>query len=89
MKWMYYSVINGMGLDEIAGILTELAIPTGGRRKDGTLNTHWTGHGIAAILRNEKHCGDVLARKYYTENYKTHKKKSWIICLSLLHTIRN
>ena len=75
VEWMYYNVINGMGLEEMAAILTELAIPTGGRRKDGTLNTHWTGHGIAAILRNEKHCGDVLARKYYTENYKTHKKK--------------
>ena len=75
VKWMYYSVINGMGLDEIAGILTELAIPTGGRRKDGTLNTHWTASGCACILRNEKHCGDVLARKYYTESYKTHKQK--------------
>ena len=75
VRWMYYSVINGMSLDEIAEILTELAIPTGGRRKDGTLNTHWTGSGCACILRNEKHCGDVLARKYYTESYKTHKQK--------------
>ena len=75
VKWMYYSVINGMKLDEMAQILTELAIPTGGRRKDGTLNTHWEAHGISAILRNEKHCGDVLARKYYTESYKTHKQK--------------
>ena len=75
VRWMYYSVINGMSLDEIAEILTELAIPTGGRRKDGTLNTHWTGSGCASILRNEKHCGDVLARKYYTKSYKTHKQK--------------
>ena len=64
-----------MSLDEMAEVLTELAIPTGGRRKDGTLNTHWTSHGIAAVLRNEKHCGDVLARKYYTPNYKDHKQK--------------
>lgn len=75
VKWMYYSVINGMKLDEMAQILTELAIPTGGRRKDGTLNTHWEAKGISAILRNEKHCGDVLARKYYTESYKTHKQR--------------
>ena len=75
VRWMYFNLINGMSLEEMAGILTELAIPTGGRRKDGTLNTHWTSHGIAAVLRNEKHCGDVLARKYYTPNYKDHKQK--------------
>ena len=75
VRWMYYNLINGMSLEEMASILTELAIPTGGRRKDGTLNTHWTSHGIAAVLRNEKHCGDVLARKYYTPNYKDHKQK--------------
>ena len=28
-----------------------------------------------AIMRNEKHCGDVLARKTYTPNYKDHKSK--------------
>ena len=27
------------------------------------------------MLRNEKHCGDVLARKTYTPNYKDHKSK--------------
>lgn len=75
VRWMYYNIINGMSLEEMASVLTELAIPTGGRRKDGTLNTHWTDHGIATVLRNEKHCGDVLARKYYTPNYKDHKKK--------------
>ena len=75
VRWMYYNLINGMSLEEMAEILTELAIPTGGRRKDGTLNTHWTASGIASILRNERHCGDVLARKYYTPNFKDHKRK--------------
>ena len=75
VRWMYYNLINGVGLEEMAEILTELAIPTGGRRKDGTLNTHWTAKGIGSILRNEKHCGDVLARKTYTPNYKDHKQK--------------
>ena len=75
VRWMYYNVLNGVNTEELAGVLTELAIPTGGRRKDGTLNTHWTGHGVNSVLRNEKHCGDVLARKYYTPNYKDHKKR--------------
>lgn len=39
------------------------------------MNTHWTASGIVSILRNEKHCGDVLARKTYTPNYKDHKSK--------------
>ena len=75
VRWTYYNVLNGVSTEELAGVLTELAIPTGGRRKDGTLNTHWTGHGVNSVLRNEKHCGDVLARKYYTPNYKDHKKR--------------
>jgi DNA invertase Pin-like site-specific DNA recombinase len=75
VRWLYYNIINGMSADELAEVLTELAIPTGGRRKDGTLNTHWTASGIRSVLRNEKHCGDVLARKYYTPNYKDHKQK--------------
>ena len=76
MRWMYSTILNGGTPEEIADVLTEMAIPTGGRRKkDGTLNTHWSGNGVIATLRNEKHCGDVLARKTYTPNYKDHKAK--------------
>lgn len=75
VKWMYATLLNGGSPEEIAEVLTEMAIPTGGRRRDGTLNTHWTSNGVIATLRNEKHCGDVLARKTYTPNYKDHKSK--------------
>ncbi len=75
VRWMYYTLVGGSSPEEIASVLTELAIPTGGRRKDGSLNTTWTGQGVVSTLRNEKYCGDVLARKYYTQSYKTHKKK--------------
>ena len=75
VRWLYYNLINGMSLEEMAETLTELAIPTGGRRKDGTLNTHWTASGIGSLLRNERYCGDVLARKTYTPSYKDHKSK--------------
>ena len=63
VRWMYATLVNRGSPEEMAEVLTEMAIPTGGRRRDGTLNTHWTASGIIAILRNEKHCGDVLARK--------------------------
>ena len=75
VRWMYSSLLNGASPEEIAGVLTEMAIPTGGRRRDGTLNTHWTSSGVISVMRNEKHCGDVLARKTYTPNYKDHKAK--------------
>jgi hypothetical protein len=31
-----------------------MAIPTGGRRRDGTLNTHRSASGVVAMMRNEK-----------------------------------
>ena len=75
VRWMYSTLVNGGSPEEMAEVLTEMAIPTGGRRRDGTMNTHWTASGVVSILRNEKHCGDVLARKTYTPNYKDHKSK--------------
>ena len=75
VEWMYSTLLNGGTPEEIANVLTEMTIPTGGRRRDGTLNTHWTTNGVISVLRNERHCGDVLARKTYTPNYKDHKAK--------------
>lgn len=75
VRWMYATLVNGGSPEEMAEVLTEMAIPTGGRRRDGTMNTHWTASSVVSILRNEKHCGDVLARKTYTPNYKDHKSK--------------
>ena len=75
VRWIYSMLISGASPEEIASTLTEMAIPTGGRRKDGTLNTHWSSWQVIAVARNEKHCGDVLARKTYTPNYKDHKAK--------------
>lgn len=75
VKWMYATLLNGGTPEEIAAVLTELQIPTGGRRKDGSLNTNWTGSGVVSLMRNERYCGDVLARKTYTPNFKDHKAK--------------
>ena len=75
VEWMYAMLVNGSTAEEIAGVLTELQIPTGGRRKDGSLNTNWTGSGVVSLMRNERYCGDVLSRKTYTPNFKDHKSK--------------
>lgn len=50
VRWMYSTLVNGGTPEEMAEVLTEMAIPTGGRRRDGTLNTHWTAGGIVAIV---------------------------------------
>lgn len=38
-------------------------------------NMEWNPSTIAGVLANERHCGDVLARKTYTPNFLTHKHK--------------
>ena len=75
VRWIYERIVSGASLEDIAARLTELEIPTGGRKKDKTVNTVWTGNRVAALVRNERYCGDVLGRKTYTPNYKTHKSK--------------
>ena len=73
VRWIYQSIAAGVSLEDIAARLTELEIPAGGRRKDKTINTTWTSSRVAGLVRNERYCGDVLARKTYTEDYKTHR----------------
>ena len=75
VKWMYAMMLNGNTAEDIAEVLTELQIPTGGRRKDGSRNTSWSAGGVVTLMRNERYCGDVLARKTYTPNFKDHKSK--------------
>ena len=75
VKWIYAMLLRGATTEEIAETLTELKIPTGGRKRNGTINTDWTAKGIASLVRNERYCGDVLARKTYTPNFKDHKSK--------------
>lgn len=75
VKWMYAMMLNGNTAEDIAEVLTELQIPTGGRRKDGSRNTRWSASGVVTLMRNERYCGDVLARKTYTPNFKDHKSK--------------
>lgn len=75
VRLMYYMLLNGSSTAEIAETLTELKRETGHIFKDGTVNTNWTAGGVACILRNERYCGDVLARKTFTPNYTDHKSK--------------
>lgn len=51
----------------IADILTSY------QRETKIGNTEWGQSAIYKIIDNERHCGDVLAHKTYTPDFKTHK----------------
>lgn len=82
VRLCFYLFLSGFTLAEIAELLTEMGRKTGYKKqhnkKPGVTpeyNTKWTASGVQSILRNERHCGDVLARKTFTPNYKNHKSK--------------
>lgn len=69
VKLIFFMYLYGMTSTKIAQTLTELGYKT----KLG--NTQWSPGSIMEILQNERHCGDILARKTYTPNYLDHKSK--------------
>ena len=69
VKLMYYMILAGSTTKAVAMTLTELG------RKTKLGNIKWSGSGIAATLRNERYCGEILARKTYTPNCLDHKSK--------------
>lgn len=82
VRLCFYLFIAGFQLSDIAELLTEMGRKTGfnkqHNKKPGVepeYNTNWTSSSVLDILRNERHCGDVLARKTFTPNFKNHKSK--------------
>ena len=69
VKLIFYMYLYGYTTQNIADILTAL------ERKTYLGNVTWTSSGIVQILRNERHCGDVITRKTFTPNYRTHKSR--------------
>lgn len=69
VRLIFFMYLYGCPSAEIADILMRL----GRKTKKG--NTRWTENAVLNILRNERHCGDVLARKTFTPRYLDHKSK--------------
>jgi len=68
VKLIFYMYLYGYSTQQIANVLRIQ------QRKSYLGNTDkWSSSIVVEILRNERHCGDVLTRKTYTENYRTHK----------------
>lgn len=69
VQLIFYMYLNGSSTQQIADSLTELGCKT---KKN---NDVWLSSTILQILQNERHCGDVLARKTWTPNYLDHKSR--------------
>ncbi|HWQ74978.1 MAG TPA: recombinase family protein [Syntrophomonas sp.] len=69
VRLIFFMYLYGYTCAQIADTLTKL-----GRRTKKN-NTSWSPGSILQILQNERHCGDVLARKTWTPNYLDHKSK--------------
>lgn len=69
VRLIFFMYLYGYSTQEIADTLSRL----GRKTKKG--NTIWSPGSILQILQNERHCGDVLARKTWTPSYLDHKSK--------------
>ena len=67
VKLIFYMYLYGYSTKQIADALTKQ------ERSTYFGKSCWLSSGIVSILRNERHCGDVLTRKTITENYRTHR----------------
>ena len=67
VRLIFFMYLYGYSTKQIADQLTELKRPT----KKG--NTVWSSSSVSGILQNERHCGEVLARKTFTPSYLDHR----------------
>lgn len=69
VRLIFFFYLYGYTCQQIADTLTQL----GCRTKKG--NAVWSAGSILGVLRNERHCGAVRARKTFTPNYLNHKSR--------------
>lgn len=69
VRLIFFMYLYGYSTQQIAELLTKLERPT----KKG--NTTWSSSSVLGILQNERHCGEVLARKTFTPNYLDHRAR--------------
>lgn len=67
VKLVFFMYLYGYSTQQIADALIAL------ERKSYLGNIKWTSSSIVQILRNERHCGDVITRKTFTPNFRNHK----------------
>ncbi|MCR4884282.1 MAG: recombinase family protein [Clostridiales bacterium] len=75
VRLIFYMLLNGCSTAEVADTLNELHRETGQRKISGRRRFKWTSATVYSIARNERYCGDVLARKTWTPDFHDHKSK--------------
>lgn len=69
VKLIFYMYLYGYTTQEIADKLTEL------QKKTYLGNITWSSSTVIEVLKNERHCGDVLTQKTITYNRREHKSR--------------
>lgn len=69
VRLIFYMYLSGYSSSHIARTLEELGKTT------FLGNAKWTSGAVIQVLRNERHCGDVLTRKTWTPDVISHKAK--------------
>lgn len=69
VRLIFFLYLYGYTCEQIAAELEKL----GRKTKKG--NIKWSAGSVLNVLRNERHCGDVLAHKTFTPDYCDHKSK--------------
>lgn len=67
VKLAFFMYLYGYTTQQIADTFIAL------ERRSYLGNIKWTAGSIVQILRNERHCGDVLTRKTFTQDYRSHR----------------
>ena len=75
VRLIFYLLLNGYSTADVADTLNELHRETGQRKVSGRQSYKWTNVSVYNIARNERYCGDVLARKTWTPDFHDHKSK--------------
>lgn len=67
VKLAFYMYLYGYTTTQIADTFNAL------ERRSYLGNVNWTSGAVLQILRNERHCGDVLTRKTFTQDFRSHR----------------
>ena len=69
VRLIYDLFLAGYSKKEIAGVLTDLSLPT------GKGNLVWSPTAVSGICKNERYCGAIITRKSYTVSFLTHQTR--------------
>jgi len=69
VRLIFFMYLFGYSCSQIADTLTKL------ERRTKKSNITWSSSTVLSILQNERHCGDILARKTWTPSFLDHKSK--------------